>query len=134
MVRLINNARAKARKCGFKRCPVSPPVRWDSKLAKAALNHSIDMANNDMLSHVGSNGSVLNERVEEVGYAWCAIGENVSGGRETCEDVVSAWLTSPRHCRNIMNSSFTEIGAACFRNQSSKYGTYWTLVLASPRE
>lgn len=67
MVRLINNARAGERKCGFKRCAPVPPVRWDSKLAKAALNHSIDMAKNDILSHTGSNGSVLNERLEGVG-------------------------------------------------------------------
>lgn len=134
MVRLINNARSSKRRCGFKRCPAVKPVRWNSKLAKAALNHSMDMAKNDMLGHTGSNGSVAGKRVKEVGYAWIAVGENISAGRETSEQVVLAWLNSPDHCANIMNAGFTEIGAACFRNQSSKYGTYWTLVLALPKK
>ncbi len=134
MVSLINQARSSARRCGRKRFPATKPVRWNPNLARVALNHSMDMANNDFLSHKGSNGSSVEKRVKEVGYVWRSVGENISGGRETSEQVVSAWLNSVDHCDNIMNPSFTEIGAACFRNSSSKYGTYWTLVLASPRE
>jgi len=133
MVRLINNARSSKRRCGFRRCPAVKPVRWNSKLAKAALNHSMDMAKNDILSHTGSDRSDVGKRVKEVGYAWIAVGENISAGRETSEQVVLVWLSSPDHCANIMKAAFTDIGAACFRNRSSKYGTYWTLVLASPK-
>jgi uncharacterized protein YkwD len=132
MVTLINNARSFKRKCGFKTFNPAGPVKWNSTLVKAALNHSRDMAEHDFLSHTGSKGSSADERVKKVGYAWKSVGENISAGSETCEEVVAGWLNSPGHCKNIMNSNFTEIGAACFRNPSSKYGTYWTLVLASP--
>lgn len=85
-----------------------------------------------MLSHTGSDGSTVSKRVEKLGYTWHSVGENISAGRETSEQVVLGWLESPGHCANIMNPTFTEIGAACSRNKSTTYGTYWTLVLASP--
>lgn len=132
MVTLINNARSLKRKCGLKAFTPADPVKWNSTLVKASLNHSRDMAKHDFLSHTGSKGSSAGERVKKVGYAWKSVGENISAGSETCEKVVADWLNSPGHCKNIMNSNFTEVGAACFRNPSSKYGTYWTLVLASP--
>ena len=132
MVKLINDIRRSKRRCGYKKYPVCGPVRWNSKLTRAALMHSMDMAKHDMLSHTGSDGFDVGERVEKLGYKWRSVGENISAGRETSEQVVLGWLESPGHCANMMNPSFTEIGAACFRNKSSKYGTYWTLVLASP--
>ncbi|NIQ40354.1 MAG: CAP domain-containing protein [Proteobacteria bacterium] len=134
MIRLINKARSSKRRCGLKRLPAANPMKWNSNLAKAALKHSIDMANHDFLGHRGSNGSWVTKRVEEEGYTWSSVGENISGGRESSKETIQAWLASPDHCANIMASFFTEIGAACFRNPSSKYGTYWTLVLASPKE
>ena len=132
MITLINNARSIKRKCGFKTFTPVGPVKWNSILVKASLNHSKDMAKHDFLSHTGSNGSSAGRRVKKVGYAWRSVGENISAGNETCEEVVAGWLNSPGHCKNIMSSTFTEVGAACYRNPSSKYGTYWTLVLASP--
>jgi uncharacterized protein YkwD len=134
MIQFINKARSSKRRCGLRRFRAVNPMRWNSKLAKAALKHSIDMANHDVLSHRGSNGSWVTKRVEEEGYAWSSVGENISGGRESSEETIQAWLSSPDHCANIMAPPFTEIGAACFRNPSSKYGTYWTLVLASPKK
>jgi len=59
-------------------------------------------------------------RVEEVGYSWSTVGENISAGREDSEEVVAAWLLSPHHCENIMRQSFTEIGATCFHNKDTK--------------
>ena len=132
MVRLINNSRAIKRKCGLKTFTAAGPVKWNSKLEKAASDHSMDMAQNNFLNHTGSNRSSVDKRVKKFGYAWTSIGENIYAGREMSEEVISGWLTSPSHCANIMDSSFTEIGAACFRNALSKYGTYWTLVLGSP--
>ncbi len=134
MVRLINAARASKRRCGAKKRSAVPPIKWNRTLARVAFHHSRDMANNDTLSHMGSKGTPLARRVKEAGYAWRSIGENISGGRESTEQTVLAWLNSPGHCANIMNPTFTEIGAACFRNPSSTYGTYWTLVLASPKK
>jgi uncharacterized protein YkwD len=132
MVNLINTARLSGRRCGGKKYTATRPVHWNPALENAARMHSKDMARNDRLSHKGSKKSTVEKRVRNHGYTWRSVGENVAGGLQTCEETVSGWLESPGHCANIMESSFTEIGAACARNSASKYGTYWTLVLASP--
>ena len=132
MVNLINTARSSGRRCGGKKYPATRPVHWNPALENAARLHSKDMASNNRLSHKGSKRSTVAKRVRKQGYTWRSVGENVAGGLQTSEETVSGWLESPGHCANIMGSSFTEIGAACARNSASKYGTYWTLVLASP--
>ncbi len=132
MVRLINHARASGGKCGRKRFRPAKAVHWNNYLATAARSHSVDMAHRNRLSHTGSSNSTVEKRVGRAGYIWQAVGENVAGGLNNCEAVVSGWLKSPGHCENIMEPAFTEIGAACAINQTSRYKTYWTLVLAAP--
>ena len=132
MVTLVNKARSKRRYCGSKSCSPVHTVRWNPKLADAALKHSRDMAGHDFIDHIGSNDTSVVQRVNTTGYSWRSVGENIYAGDETSEGVVAGWLASAGHCRNIMSPKFTEIGAACFSNPSSRYGTYWTLVLASP--
>ena len=132
MVRLINVARASGGKCGRKRFRPAKAVHWNNDLAAAARSHSTDMAHRNRLSHTGSSNSTVEKRVGRAGYIWRAVGENVAGGLNNCEAVVSGWLKSPGHCENIMEPAFTEIGAACAINKTSRYKTYWTLVLAAP--
>ena len=134
MLILINRARMSSRNCGYKIFTPAGQVTWNPTLARAALNHSVDMATKDFVNHKGSDGKVVSYRAEEVGYKWSTVGENISAGREDSEEVVSAWLISPVHCENIMRRSFTEIGAACFHNKDTKYKTFWTVVFGSPKE
>ncbi|KPJ79176.1 MAG: hypothetical protein AMJ54_00100 [Deltaproteobacteria bacterium SG8_13] len=132
MVKLINRARASGGRCGAKRFRPAAAVRWNPALATAARSHSIDMADRNRLGHKGTGKSTVEKRVGRAGYTWRAVGENVAGGLDSCESVVSGWLKSPGHCANIMEPAFTEIGAACAQNTASRYGTYWTLVMAAP--
>ena len=132
MVKLINGVRNSRRRCGKKTFSPAGTVKWNNKLAIAALNQARDMAMSDMLSHTGSDGSSVRARVERTGYYWQIVVENIAAGRQTSEAVVSLWLDSPGHCANLMKPGITEIGAACFRNCESRYGTYWALVMAAP--
>ena len=132
MVKLINDVRNSKRRCGKERFSPAGPVKWNNKLAIAALTQARDMAMSDMLGHTGSDGSSVRDRVEKVGYSWQIVAENIAAGRQTSEAVVSLWLASPGHCANLMKPGIREIGAACFCNPKSKYGTYWALVMAVP--
>jgi uncharacterized protein YkwD len=132
MLRLINQARNSRRKCGSRTYGAAAAVRWNQALADAAESQSDYMALNNRLSHAGFGGSTVEKRIQSNGYVWKSTGENVAGGLQTCEAVVAGWLDSPKHCANIMEPGFVEIGAACARNANTRYGTYWTLVLASP--
>jgi uncharacterized protein YkwD len=45
------------------------------------------------------------------------------------EEAMAGWLDSPGHCANLMDPSFTEMGAGYAVNPNSKAGTaYWTQV------
>jgi len=131
MVKLINTVRNSKRRCGRKPFLPAGNLKWNNKLAMAALSHARDMAMSDMLSHTGSDGSTVWERVEKKGYCWQVVAENIAAGRQNSEGVVSLWLDSPGHCANLMKADITEIGAACSRNPESTYGTYWTLVMGA---
>jgi uncharacterized protein YkwD len=137
----INNARAEARDCNDGRGLVGPSVAltWNSELYTAAYEHSNDLATSDTFSHDGSgtasdvtgsnngNTSQFNDRIRANGYTdYTLIGENIAGGLESIESAVTAWLASPAHCTNIMESEFTEIGVAVVANPDSTYGIYWT--------
>jgi uncharacterized protein YkwD len=50
--------------------------------------------------------------------------ENVAVGQPTPEAVVTAWMNSRGHRKNILNSSLTTIGVGC--SQSSNGRPYWT--------
>ena len=43
-------------------------------------------------------------------------GENVAYGQSTPQAVMQAWMTSPGHRRNILNSRYTEIGVGYVYN------------------
>ena len=54
-------------------------------------------------------------------------GENIAAGYDTPADVVAAWMNSEGHRANILNSSYTQVGAGYAYCTGSTYGSYWTL-------
>ncbi|MGI9303134.1 MAG: CAP domain-containing protein [Gammaproteobacteria bacterium] len=133
MLRLVNDARSAARACGNTQHAVAPALGWNCQLQEAALVHSRDMASNNFLDHMGSDGLQAQDRIEAAGYTWQTFGENISGGQDSAAEVVDSWLTSPGHCRNTMNPAFTELGMGSAFNASARFRIYWTQVLAAPR-
>ncbi|MCW3813565.1 CAP domain-containing protein [Micromonospora sp. DR5-3] len=120
VVDLVNKERAKA---GCKALAV------DDKLMLAAQRHSQDQADHKTMSHDGSDGSDPGQRLDRVGYAWRAYGENVAWNQQTPAAVMDAWMNSPGHRANILNCSFTEIGVGVARSN----GPYWTQDFGTPR-
>ena len=137
----INDARAMARDCqdGNGLVSAAPALTWNEDLYASAYEHSYDLAQSNTFSHYGSgtssditgsnngNKSYFNERIKANGYVgYRTIGENIAGGQGNIQEAITAWLASPAHCTNIMNSNFKEIGVAVVTNDSSDYGIYWT--------
>lgn len=134
VLELVNAARAEPRTCGEERFGKASPLRWDTKLAQAALAHSTDMANRNFFRHEGPGGASVRERATHAGYRWRTIGENIATGQGAPRQVVAGWLASPSHCSNIMHPGFSEMGAAYFVNRKSDTTIYWTQVLGTPRQ
>ncbi|RUR57273.1 CAP domain-containing protein [Vreelandella populi] len=130
---LVNEARSEARQCGEQSFDSVAPLTWSCKLHDAAKEHSEDMAENEYFSHTSPEGEGIEQRVEEQGYVWRAVGENIAAGHMSATAAVDGWLESPGHCSNIMNGAFTQMGMAKADNPDSRYTTYWTQALGQPR-
>ena len=97
-------------------------VRLNGRLSKAAVRHGKDMVQRNYFSHTSPSGSTFLSRIKRAGYlrrarAWSA-GENIawgSGGYATPRSIVRAWMNSPGHRANILNSRFREVGLAVVR-------------------
>jgi uncharacterized protein YkwD len=52
----------------------------------------------------------------------------VARGQRTAQAVVDAWMTSPGHCRNIMNPGFRVLGVgyAWSESEEDRFKAYWT--------
>jgi uncharacterized protein YkwD len=88
------------------------------------------MATNRNLSHQGSDGSTMRSRIDDTGYDWMAIGENVAMGQTSPEAVMQSWMNSAGHRRNILNPDFQELGVGYAEGGGRPY---WVQVFAKPR-
>ena len=94
------------------------PLRINGQLSAAAQRHASDMERRHYFSHVSRDGSTFVERIRRAGYLERAsgwfVGENLAWGagthRSTPRGIVAAWMNSPPHKRNILDSRFREIG------------------------
>jgi uncharacterized protein YkwD len=120
VVSLVNEERAAAG-CG--------PLAVDSKLTTAAERHSEDQAAHQNMSHTGSDGSSLKDRVDRVGYEWHTLGENVAYGQTTPAQVMDDWMDSTGHRRNILNCEFEDIGVGVARDVDGRLA--WTQVFGA---
>ena len=125
MADLINQACALGRTCGKTYYPAAPPLKWNPLLEKAAAAHAQDMADKNYFRHESPDGRDMAERVEQAGYRYRAVGENILAGEPTARAAIDTWLAAPGHCKNIMNPAYTEVGMAYAANEHSQYGVYW---------
>jgi uncharacterized protein YkwD len=98
---IVNNERAKA---GCKALTV------DGRLAAAARKHSADMVKRHYFSHTTPDGVTMAKRIDNEGYRWSTIGENIAAGQPNATEVMKAWMNSPGHRANILNCKFQQIG------------------------
>ncbi len=101
------------------------PLRVSGALTRAAAGHARDMAQNGFFSHTGSNGSGIGDRVRAVGYGFCFIAENIAQGQSSVEQVLSSWMASTGHRRNILSEGAQEFALV-------REGDIWVMVLGRP--
>ena len=81
----------------------------DHDLIDASVRQSYYMASTRRFGHRGPGGSTFVTRARSAGYALPA-GENIAWGYETADEVVGAWMASPRHRANMLNCGARSIG------------------------
>jgi uncharacterized protein YkwD len=128
---LINDARAKAG-CGA--------LHINPALQSAAADYASAMATQNFFSHTGKDGSTLKSRIQRVGYPWRALAENIAAGQSSAPEVVSVWLGSAGHKKNMLNCAYSETGIAVvhqpddapIKGNSYPFHYYWVQVFGRP--
>ncbi len=144
----INSARSNPQDCGSEGLfSATSMLSWSDKLYKAAYEHTQDLISSKTFAHEGSGTqsdwtgyalgrpSDLISRSEAYGYLWRELGENLAAGttRDTAQKAVASWLESDKHCANLMNPNFTEVGMAMIKDENSLYIHYWTQNFGTPK-
>lgn len=106
------------------------------ELTASALAHSVDMACNDFVGHVGSDGSHWTDRISVQGYSAGYSTENIYVGFPdfggTPQGAFDWWINSQIHRGNILDSKVTEIGVGYVFAENSSFGGYYTINFATP--
>ena len=107
-----------------------PILKKSPLLSRVAGNHSRDMSARDFFHHTNPDDQGPKARLEEIGYAWRAFGENIGCGQESPRLILEAWLKSKSHRETMLNPLYREIGIGFVAGGSC--GSYWTGIFASP--
>lgn len=94
------------------------PLKVSGQLEQAAEGHCTELIADDYFAHVSPSGETPVDRIRETGYipgpsVGYAIGENLAWGTldlSTPSAIVAAWIASPGHLANILESQYTETG------------------------
>jgi uncharacterized protein YkwD len=88
-------------------------LKENALLDQAAQMKLSDMFQKQYFEHISPDNKGPGDLAEGVNYKFIAIGENLAlGNFEDDRALVEAWMNSPGHRANILNSKFTEIGVA----------------------
>jgi uncharacterized protein YkwD len=93
-------------------------LQWSAPLGDAARLHAREMADAGYLEHDSlertSRGLAKacdwSERVRRFAPHSQRLAENLAAGAETAQEVVSGWMTSVEHRRNMLDPGFREAG------------------------
>ncbi|MCF7865662.1 MAG: hypothetical protein K9M11_04110 [Candidatus Pacebacteria bacterium] len=90
-----------------------PDLIKDPQLSKSAEIKLQDMFQKQYFQHVSPSGDSVSDVVRKTGYEYIVVGENLALGVFSGDSqVVAAWMASPGHKKNILDSRYQEIGLA----------------------
>lgn len=104
-----------------------PAVRADEALAAVARAHSADMRDRGFFSHVNPEGLDPFARARAAGVG-NARAENIAYGQPDAAAVMTAWMNSSGHRRNILDCSLRTLGVGVAQGAG---GPWWTQLFGS---
>lgn len=118
VLRLVNYSRARKGVA---------PVRVSATLGDVARRHNADQAFvQRKISHVGSDGTKIGDRMRREGYSFAYASENVAAGQKTPKHVHRSLMDSPGHRRNVLSPQVVDMGLHVGRGTDGRL--YWTQV------
>jgi uncharacterized protein YkwD len=93
-----------------------PSLSINPKLKQAAEAKLKDMFRVQYFQHISPSGESVSDVARKNGYEYIVVGENLALGIFAGdEQVVSAWMASPGHKKNILDPRYQDIGIAVGR-------------------
>jgi uncharacterized protein YkwD len=114
---------------GFRHDHNLASLRFSSKLAAAAREHSAEMAQRGYFSHDSANGTSFDKRISRYysisGKQYWSVGENLLWSSPDVDAVgaLNMWLNSPEHRKILLTARWREIGLSAVHVASAS-GTY----------
>ena len=110
------------------------PLAENQILDRAAYLKAKDMLDKDYFAHNSPEGTTPWFWFKESGYDYKYAGENLAIGFLESEEVNQAWLDSPSHRKNILNTNYSEIGLAVLSGEfQGKQTTVVVQLFGSPK-
>ncbi len=89
-----------------------PALKLNSQLSEAAYEKANDMYKQQYWAHVAPDGTTPWSWFSRVGYSYSYAGENLAKNFTTADAATTAWMASPEHRANILDSHYTDVGFA----------------------
>lgn len=105
------------------------PLSISSKLNQAAYAKAQDMLANNYWAHTSPNGTPPWKWFSDYGYSYDSAGENLAKNYTTSDAVVKAWLASPTHRANVLDSKYQDVGFAVVDGSLSGKDTLLVVAL-----
>jgi uncharacterized protein YkwD len=107
-------------------------LRANPRLMQAAQLQADQMAQASQMAHVLPDARYprTEDRIAAANYRWRTIGENVAFGQANAAKVLDSWMHSRGHRTNILNSTFTEMGAGYAVDRTGR--PYYVQVFGRP--
>lgn len=103
------------------------PVVENEALDKAAKLKGQNMIEENYWAHFAPSGKSPWDFILGAGYKFTYAGENLAKNFQTDEDVVNAWMNSPSHRDNLLNTHYKDVGIAVV--EGTLNGVSTTLVI-----
>ncbi|WP_103866679.1 CAP domain-containing protein [Aquimarina sp. I32.4] len=99
-----------------------PTLQKNETAEQLAIDHTRHMISQGIIGHDNFEDkfNTLKEKENATGIA-----ENVASGQNSAQSVVTSWINSPPHRKN-MEGNYTHIGIAAIKDEKGKY--YYTQI------
>ena len=105
------------------------PLQRNTLLDQAAQQKAQHMAANEYFAHFAPDGTTPWSFFKSSGYVYAHAGENLAIHFTDSTEVVEAWMQSPAHRKNIVDTKYTEIGVGTAKGKFDGYDTVYVVQL-----
>lgn len=100
------------------------PLAYNNELCNVARAKCQDMIDNHYFDHHSPTYGSPFDMMKSFNIDYSAAGENIAKGQRNAHEVVTGWMNSEGHRKNILNSNYNQIGVGCVKD--SQGTIYWT--------